>query len=53
VLKESRSADLQKIFRPVVQQILKLVRQQIKAATAEAGKNVINVWTTLFPPHPS
>ncbi|GFG22579.1 heat shock 70 kDa protein 12A [Aspergillus udagawae] len=36
------SADLQKIFRPVVQQILKLVRQQIKAATAEAGKNVIN-----------
>jgi hypothetical protein len=42
-VKESSSEDLRKIFEPVVQQIINLVRQQIKDATAEAGKNVINV----------
>ncbi|RHZ47431.1 Hsp70 family protein [Aspergillus thermomutatus] len=36
------SEDLRKVFDPVIQQIVKLVRQQIKDATAEAGKSVIN-----------
>ncbi|BCR91386.1 Hsp70 family protein [Aspergillus chevalieri] len=36
------SDDLRSIFDPVVDQILSLVRQQIKDATAEVGRGVIN-----------
>ncbi|EEP75420.1 conserved hypothetical protein [Uncinocarpus reesii 1704] len=34
--------DLRAVFDPVVDQILELVRQQIKDANAETGKNTIN-----------
>lgn len=37
------SDDLRSIFDPVVNQILSLVRQQMKDAVAEAGRGVINV----------
>lgn len=37
------SDDLRSLFDPVVDQILSLVRQQIKEASAQNGRGVINV----------